>query len=110
MSNKDNALLIPEAVDGATSAQELVRFWIADNEGASSLKVGLADPKVEPGMWGFILADIAKHVVQTLRKADPDGPDAQGVFEQIMQNFVERVKHNPELSAVVSAIDTKTGN
>lgn len=102
MTDHPNSLKVPPAASSASVAQELVRFWIADNQGASSLFVGNADPAREPGMWGFILADLVKHVVQTLRTHNPDGPEATALFEEIMANFTERLRHDPHLSAVVT--------
>lgn len=102
MTDHPNALSVPDAIGSAATAQEMVRFWVADNQGVSSLFVGgVGDATKEPGMWGFILADLAKHVVQTMREQAPDGPEAQALFEQIMANFIERLKADPTLSAVV---------
>ncbi|NBC20154.1 MAG: DUF5076 domain-containing protein [Alphaproteobacteria bacterium] len=106
MSDHPNALKLPDGVTPGDDAQEMLRFWIANNQPASQLFVGGADAAREPGMWGFILADIAKHVVQTLRADNPDGPEAQALLEQIMANFIERLKHDPELAAVVTRTES----
>lgn len=103
MTDHPNALAMPAGITPEKAAQEMVRFWVADNQGASSLYVGgTADTSREPGLWGFILADIAKHVVQAMREKNPEGPDAQALFELIMANFIERLKADPQLSAVIT--------
>ena len=106
MSDHENALKLPAGVTPGDGAQEMLRFWIANNVPASQLFVGGAESAREPGMWGFILADIAKHVIQTLRAHDPAGPDAQALLEQIMANFIERLKHDPELAGVVTRTES----
>ncbi len=106
MSDHPNALKLPDGVVPGDGAQEMLRFWIANNAPASRLFVGGAGSAQEPGMWGFILADVAKHVIQTLRTYQPDGPDSQALLEQIMANFVERLKHDPELAAVVTRTES----
>lgn len=99
MSDQLKELSRPEGVESAAKAQEFVRFWIADNKEHVNVLVGTAgDPEKEPAMWGFILADIAKHVTKAMREKSPDGPAAQDIMEQILGGIAERLKHAPELS------------
>ena len=99
MSDQHKSLAKPASMPDEAQAQEFVRFWIANNTDHVSLLVGSAsDPKKEPPMWGFILADIAKHVTKVMREQNPDGPSAQEIMEQILGGIGERLKHAPELS------------
>ena len=99
MSTEKRELKSPPSVEGADIAQEMIRFWISNNQDHVSLKVGASgDPEKEPPMWGFMLADIAKHVTRVLREENPDGPSAQEIMEQILGGIGERLRHAPDLS------------
>lgn len=99
MSDQHKSLSKPSSIPEDAAAQEFVRFWIANNTDHVSLMVGSAgDPKKEPAMWGFILADIAKQVTKVMREQNPDGPVAQEIMSQIMGGMTERLKHAPQLS------------
>ena len=105
MSDKHKALAKPATISADDQAQEFIRFWIANNTDHVSLKVGTAgDPAKEPAMWGFILADIAKHVTKVMRQQDPEGPSANELMEQILGGIAERLRHAPELSGSSSEV------
>ena len=107
MSTEKRELKSPPSVEGADIAQEMIRFWIADNTDHVSLRVGeAADPATEPTMWGFILADIAKHVTKVLREQNPDGPAAQEIMEQILGGIGERLKHAPGLTGTTRKVES----
>jgi bifunctional DNase/RNase len=102
MTDQHNPLKKPSSVRDDAVAQEMIRFWLQDNTDHVSLMVGGAeDPKTEAPMWGFILADIAKHVTKAMRQTNPDGPSAQDIISDILQGMAERIKHAPELSGSV---------
>ncbi len=106
MSDQHKELARPEGIDSATKAQEFVRFWIANNKEHVNVLVGTAgDPAKEPAMWGFILADIAKHVTKAIREQDPEGLPAQDIMEQILGGLAQRLKHAPELSGTTSKVE-----
>lgn len=54
-----NELPIPAAARGATSALEIVRVWIADENQHFSLGTGVWK---DLAAWGLLLADLARHV------------------------------------------------
>ncbi len=106
-TDRIRALDVPGAVEVNGEGLEMVRFWVSGNVDHSSLRVGATgDPPREIAMWGFILADLAKHAVTALRAEYPDGPAPQQVLEQMMGAFAERLKHNPELGQVFTKDDT----
>lgn len=106
MSGSRNPLKVPASIPRGGDAQELLRFWVANNTDHVSLKVGLAgSPDKEPAMWGFILADIAKQVTKAIREENPDGPAAQEIMEQMIGGLYERLKHSPHLSGSVTKVD-----
>ena len=102
MPTNHTALNKPNSINDNADAQEMIRFWLSENTDHVSLMVGgVEDAAKEAPMWGFILADIAKHVTQALRQTNPDGPDATAIMTQIMDGFAERIKHAPILSGTV---------
>lgn len=103
MSTNHTALNKPKSISETADAQEMIRFWLSENVDHVSLMVGAVDDAdKEPPMWGFILADIAKHITQAIRQTNPDGPDATAIMTQIMDGFAERIKHAPILSGTVA--------
>jgi hypothetical protein len=98
MSTKIDSLKIPASVEESGDGVELLRFWVSQNAEQMSLRVGaMGDAEKEPAMWGFILADIARHVMTIMREQNPEGPDAQKLLETMMTGFAERMKANPVL-------------
>ena len=99
MSSEHKELPKPGTIQDDAVAQEMIRFWISNNQDHVSLMIGSSgDPEKEPPMWGFMLADIAKHVTRVLREQNPDGPSAQEIMEQILGGIGERLRHAPNLS------------
>ncbi len=54
-------LPIPEAVAAARRKREMARIWIADGHQIATLSANLWD---DPGAWGLMLVDLAKHVAK----------------------------------------------
>jgi hypothetical protein len=52
-------LPIPESVIAASKKAELARIWLADGDQVVTLSPRLWD---DPGSWGLMLVDLAKHV------------------------------------------------
>ena len=99
MSSEHKELSKPGTIQDDAVAQEMIRFWISNNQDHVSLMIGSSgDPEKEPPMWGFMLADIAKHVTRVLLEQNPDGPSAQEIMEQILGGIGERLRHAPNLS------------
>ena len=85
-----NELEIPEAVVEAEEAFELLRFWVVNGEDTVALHVGAMGDD-EPKMWGYILADIARHSINALGQNDPSLA-VDDLRAQIEQGFHERME------------------
>jgi len=97
MSTEKRPLKEPPSIDDTAQAQELIRFWIADNMDHVSLRVGeVTEPEKEPTMWGFILADIAKHVTDAFKELHPDGPEKDLIIKEIVTGFLNRIQYGPK--------------
>ena len=59
MNPNGNELDIPPKAKADTDSQEVLRVWIADGNSHVCL---LHDICEDPGAWGLILVDIARHV------------------------------------------------
>jgi hypothetical protein len=53
-------LTIPEAARQDAASVEVLRVWIANHRQHVSLQMGAWE---DPGAWGILLADLARHVV-----------------------------------------------
>lgn len=56
---KLDELEIPEAVLNADQKAELARVWLADGDQVAVISPRLWD---DPGVWGLMLVDLARHV------------------------------------------------
>lgn len=52
-------LPVPESVVAARQKAEMARIWIADGDQVVTLSPRMWD---DPGAWGLMLVDLAKHV------------------------------------------------
>jgi hypothetical protein len=94
-----NELELPAEVIESDDAFELLRFWTVDGEDVVQLFVGaLGDD--EPKMWGFVLADIARHAILALGQNDPS-LDPATVRAQIEQGFRERMEQRVGVSGQI---------
>jgi L-cysteine desulfidase len=59
MGHRNAALTIPEAAVNDPESVEAIRAWVADGGLHCALNVNLWN---EPGYWGILLADVARHV------------------------------------------------
>jgi Domain of unknown function (DUF5076) len=55
-------LLIPDAAKSDPQSFELLRVWIANRGQQVSLRAGVWN---DPAAWGIMLADLARHVVNS---------------------------------------------
>lgn len=79
---KPQELPIPPDAASAGNATELARVW-TDGEGAYvSVATGVFD---EPGYWGIMLADLARHVANAY--AQTEGRDPDEVVQRIKALF-----------------------
>jgi hypothetical protein len=86
-----NELDIPDGVTEAKDATELIRFWVANGEDFVSLRPGVFAPEHEPGHWGMIIADIAKHAVRAMTQNDPS-LNTEDLFREIEDGFMGRLE------------------
>jgi hypothetical protein len=61
MMKRNEELPIPSNVTSANQKMEMARIWLVDGEQIVSLSSNLWD---DPGAWGLMLVDLAKHVAQ----------------------------------------------
>jgi hypothetical protein len=54
-------LPIPDAVVNAEQKAEIARIWLADGDQVAVISPRLWD---DPGVWGLMLVDVARHVAQ----------------------------------------------
>ena len=94
MSQKDQ-LAIPGAAVRDPQSFEVLRVWVANNNQQVSLRVGVWE---DPAGWGLLLADIARHVVNTYE------PASAAAREQILSRI--RMGFDAELQ---SPTDAPTG-
>lgn len=92
-------LELPAEVLESEDAFELLRFWAVDGDDVVQLYVGSMGEE-EPEMWGFILADIARHAIQALGQNDPS-LDPESVRAQIEQAFRERMEQRVGVSGQI---------
>ncbi len=59
MPKKRLQLPIPPAVESSKKAMEIIRVWIVDGHQEIVLSSNLWN---DPGAWGLLLVDIARHV------------------------------------------------
>lgn len=68
---------IPDTVLAASEKAEMARIWLADGEQVVALSPRLWD---DPGAWGLMLVDIARHVA---RAYESQGLDQKATLERI---------------------------
>ena len=94
-------LSIPDDIDKADEAIEMVRFWLADGDAVMSLNLGIFEPEHEAHMWGFILADTMKHAVRGMLQRHPEIGDVEGLLAQVETGMRDRLRQSPEFSGQV---------
>lgn len=83
---------VPEAALRDAEAVEMLRVWIAERGLHCSIKVGMYRDGTnveEERAWGIILADIARHVAQALRKSYDT--DEEYVLKFIKNSFMNEL-------------------
>ena len=82
MTVKPRELPIPPAAIHDPRSGELLRAWIADQSLQCTLNVQVWD---DPGHWGIMLADVARHVANATH--DQDGSDRMETIQRIRELF-----------------------
>jgi hypothetical protein len=75
-------LPVPATLDQAEKAMEMVRVWIVDGDQHVVLSPNLWP---DPGAWGLMLADLARHVAAAY---EAQGHDRVVVLQRIHEAFV----------------------
>ena len=65
-------LVIPPAAFQDSTSLEVLRVWIARNEQHITLLAGIWD---DPGAWGILLADLARHIVNAYMLEEEIDPE-----------------------------------
>jgi hypothetical protein len=65
----EQQLPIPEAATDDPKSVEVLRVWVANGEQHVVIRI---DAWKDPGAWGIVLADLAKHVSRALDPAAKD--------------------------------------
>ncbi len=76
----------PPTVHRAARAMELARIWIVDGNQHVRLSANMWD---DPGAWGIMLVDLAKHVANAYEER---GRDRQEVLERILSAFAAELE------------------
>ena len=93
---QNDQLAIPGAAVHDPKSFEVLRVWVADNNQQVSLRAGVWE---DPAAWGLMLADLARHIVNTYEPAT--APDREQILKRIKLGF------DAELQ---SPTDTPTGH
>lgn len=75
-------LPVPSTAKTDASARELVRVWAAGGEQHVSIATGLWS---DPGAWGLLLVDLARHVANAYEQTE--GRDPVKVLARIRDAF-----------------------
>jgi hypothetical protein len=81
MSQHPNALVIPPEAEVDPKAGELLRAWVSKGGLHCSLKPTVWE---DPGSWGILLADVARHVASALQES---GKHPIDTLERIRRAF-----------------------
>lgn len=68
----ENELTIPPDAEENAEAVEISRVWVSDGALNVSLRVGMFD---SVGMWGVLLADLARHIADAQEQLDGSSPE-----------------------------------
>ncbi|MCC6785932.1 MAG: DUF5076 domain-containing protein [Planctomycetes bacterium] len=81
-SRKQSSELDPPPIAGSRGdAVEVLRVWAAPG---SPQQLTLAYVRKDPGAWGLLLADVARHAAQAYQR---EGQDPDQVIERIRELF-----------------------
>jgi len=90
------ALNAPHNISECKQAQELLRIWIGDGADYVSLRVGVMGDN-EPEQWGYILADIARHVINAVHQDKPE-LSAETILTRMQEGFEQRMEMKPSIA------------
>ena len=75
-------LPVPDEVYSAEQKAEMARIWVADGE-----QIVVISPRMwdDPGAWGLMLVDMAKHIAQAYQAKGYYPPDALAKIKSAME-------------------------
>lgn len=89
MTTPKRDLSIPGEVVRDSKASEVLRAWVANGGLVCSLRPEIWE---EPGYWGILLADVARHVANAVN--DLNGADQSETLAKIREYFMREL-NNP---------------
>jgi hypothetical protein len=78
----NNELPIPDAAKSDSQSLEILRLWVANKGQHVSLRSGVWD---DPAAWGVMLADLARHIVNSYGQTAVD--ERRATLERIKLGF-----------------------
>ena len=82
MSVKEDSLPVPDEALKDKDAQEHLRAWIVNEQLHCSIVVG----QWEPEIWGMVLGDILRYVVED--EVENRGADPKEVIQKVVASFM----------------------
>ena len=86
MTDTQRDLPVPATVLEASNPREILRVWTTD----AGERVTLRIDDIEPGAWGLMLVDIAKHVAHAY--AQRGGLSPNDAFIQVVTMFIAEIQ------------------
>jgi Domain of unknown function (DUF5076) len=80
-------LAIPAAALQDARSFELLRVWVANEDQHVILRAGAWQ---DPRPWGIVLADLARHIANSLCK--PGGTSREDILEKIESAFLDELE------------------
>lgn len=74
-------LPVPSSIEGCEKAMEIARIWIADGDQHIVLSPNLWS---DPGAWGLMLVDLARHIANAYAEQGHDGSAALSKIREAM--------------------------
>lgn len=88
---QSDQLRIPDSARTDSKSFELLRVWVAHQDQHISLRVGVWE---DPGAWGMMLADLARHIANSFKQVDHRDPVQ--ALEEIRAGFDAEIQSSAE--------------
>jgi hypothetical protein len=79
----EKQLAVPTAAQKDAASFELIRVWVAQQSQQITLRPGVWE---DPAAWGFMLADLARNIVQVHAENDED-LDSEAFLAALLEGF-----------------------
>jgi hypothetical protein len=82
----------PETIAGDPDATEMIRIWLAHNAPQLALRLGMWEEAGhdEPEAWGYLLADVVRHIGRGL--AEQCGWEADETIERVLNSLLRHAR------------------